>query len=285
MGADAREFRTRRLIPGLSFVVFLFFAPVGDPGKIAATGASASELMARLRVAAEQAGSSYDRDLFKHWTDVDNDCQDARAEVLARDSKSPVTRSCRVTVGRWLSWYDGVEVTQASKIDIDHMVPLKEAWESGAWSWSPSQREAYANDLGFIGSLTAVSYSSNRSKGSSDPAEWLPRYEQCRYAQDWVAVKYRWQLSIDRPEKQALENLLAGNCGKKTILVSQVSLPKTGTLPSTTAPATSGSSGTTDPRFATCTKAKAQGYGPYIKGVDPEYEWYRDADRDGRVCE
>lgn len=271
----------RRSLIGLGMLVA--FIEASAPA--AASSLSASQLLAKLQVAPEQASSTYDRDLFKHWTDADNDCQDARAEILARDSKTQVAKSCRITVGRWLSWYDGQEITEASKIDIDHMVPLKEAWESGAWSWTASQREAYANDLGFNGSLTAVSASSNRSKSASDPAEWLPRYEQCRYAQDWVAVKYRWQLTIDRSEQQTLQKLLTADCGQKVILVTEVSVPKPGTSPSTTAPTTSGGSSSLDPRFSTCSQAKSRGYGPYIRGVDPEYSWYRDADKDGRVCE
>ena len=274
-----------RLFQAFTLAVALVFPNFATLISSDAKSLTAMSLLTRLRVAEEQASSSYDRDLFKHWTDADNDCQDARAEVLVRDSKSPVAKQCRITVGRWLSWYDGVEITQASKIDIDHLVPLKEAWESGAWSWTTSQRESYANDLGFAGSLTAVSASSNRSKSASDPAEWLPRYEQCRYAQDWVAVKYRWHLAIDRSEKRTLEKLLVGDCAKKIIAVSQVSMLKPGTTSSTTAPSASGSAGATDPRFATCSQAKSRGYGPYIRGIDPEYAWYRDADKDGRVCE
>jgi len=270
---------------GLWFTFGIVFALAGDAGRVMASSMSASELLSQLKVEAEQASSTYDRDLFNHWTDADNDCQDARVEVLTRDSKAPITKSCRVTVGRWLSWYDGEKITQASKIDIDHMVPLKEAWESGAWSWPASQREAYANDLGFVSSLTAVSKSSNQSKQDRDPAGWLPRYEQCRYAQDWVAVKYRWQLTIDRSEQQALQKLLTADCGKKIINVTQVSVLKPGTTPSTTAPSTSGGASSLDPRFSTCRQAKSSGYGPYKRGVDPEYSWYRDADKDGRVCE
>ena len=277
-----------RTVPGAMWRIILMVAVAWWAGgyvQAGASSASASQLLVKLQVATEQASGSYDRDLFNHWTDADNDCQDTRAEVLTRDSKSPISKSCRVTVGRWLSWYDGTEITQASKIDIDHMVPLKEAWESGAWSWNATQREAYANDLGYTGSLTAVSASSNRSKSASDPAEWLPRYEQCRYAQEWIAVKFRWQLTIDRSEQQTLQKLLAGDCGKKMITVTQANVPKPGTAPTTTAPSGSGGSSTLDPRFSTCSQAKSRGYGPYIRGVDPEYAWYRDSDKDGRVCE
>jgi len=88
---------------GLWFTFGIVFALAGDAGRVMASSMSASELLSQLKVEAEQASSTYDRDLFNHWTDADNDCQDARVEVLTRDSKAPITKSCRVTVGRWLS--------------------------------------------------------------------------------------------------------------------------------------------------------------------------------------
>lgn len=282
-----KSFPKRLHVRGSLTILLAAFSLIGGSLHAEAAGPTAAQLFAKLSVAPEQASSTYDRDLFRHWTDSDKDCQDTRAEVLARDSKVRVGTSCRVTVGRWISWYDGITITQASKIDIDHMVPLKEAWESGAWSWTATQREAYANDLGYVGSLTAVSASSNRSKSASDPTEWLPRYNQCKYAQQWVAVKYRWKLTIDRSEQQTLQKLLTGSCGNRAITVTQVNVTKSRTTPASTTTTTKPTSGSTglDPRFSTCKEAKSRGYGPYTRGVDPEYSWYRDADKDGQVCE
>lgn len=99
-----------------------------------------------------------------------------------------------------------IQSRNPSTFDIDHLVPLAEAWGSGANAWSAEQRTAFANDLGFRPSLIAVSASSNRSKGDRDPAEWMPpaANEHCRYLRTWVAVKTRWRLAIDVAEKRAL---------------------------------------------------------------------------------
>ena len=97
--------------------------------------------------------------------------------------------------------------------DIDHLVPLKEAWDSGAWRWGADERTAYANDLDYVSALIAVSASSNRSKGDQDPAEWMPprAEDSCAYATGWIGVKYRWRLAVDAQEKRALQGILR-NC-------------------------------------------------------------------------
>ncbi len=199
---------------------------------IGATSASASEKASRssksasvvlksLKVAPE-VRQGYDRELFRHWIDASRNGCDTRQEVLIRQSLISVTRSagCRVVQGRWVSAFDGVVATNPSTFDIDHLVPLAEAWDSGAHRWSPARREAFANDLGFRGSLIAVSASSNRSKGDRDPAEWLPprRSFVCDYVTTWIAVKHRWSLAIDRAERTALRQNVK-SCGNPRITV------------------------------------------------------------------
>ncbi|WP_241977831.1 cell wall-binding repeat-containing protein [Cryobacterium sp. TMS1-13-1] len=119
--------------------------------------------------------------------------------------------------------------TNPSDVDIDHMVPLSEAWKSGAYAWTAEQRRAYANDLGLGASLVAVTDNVNQSKGDSDPASWMPPASSvtCRYATDWVLVKYRWNLSIDSAESTVLNGILAGGCGTASVDVPA----KGGTLP------------------------------------------------------
>ena len=96
-----------------------------------------TDAVARLAVAAEDR-TGYDRTLFRHWIDADGDCQTTRAEVLIAETLAPVTftttGNCTVATGQWFSYYDGITETVASNIDIDHMVPLAEAWDSGARS-------------------------------------------------------------------------------------------------------------------------------------------------------
>lgn len=165
-----------------------------------------------LRVEAEFVGG-YDRDLFRHWIDADRDGCDTRREVLIAESTTPVRigSGCSLTGGTWFSAYDGVTTIDASTFDIDHMVPLKEAWDSGAHAWSSSRREAFANDLSRAESLIAVSASSNRSKSDRDPAEWMPPRAayHCAYVEAWISVKKAWDLSVDQAEYRELERILS----------------------------------------------------------------------------
>ncbi|SBU99156.1 Protein of unknown function (DUF1524) [Streptomyces sp. MnatMP-M77] len=114
----------------------------------------------------------------------------------------------------WTSYYDGQEVTSAGALDIDHMVPLAEAWDSGASAWTPARREAYANDQGAHVSLVAVTARSNRQKSDQDPADWMPPSPdaQCWYIGEWVSTKLRWQLTADDRELEALKVHADGPC-------------------------------------------------------------------------
>lgn len=163
--------------------------------------AGAGGRLASLVAAAEaDGGVAYDRDLYGGWTTVRSGCN-TRCAVLEEERRAD---------GTWLSWYDGMITSDASQLDIDHMVPLAEAHTSGAWQWSSSRKRSYANDLVHPQALAAVSVSSNRSKGSRDPSEWRPPDGSawCRYATDWVTVKTAWGLTADRAEIRALQEML-----------------------------------------------------------------------------
>jgi hypothetical protein len=147
----------------------------------------------------------YDRDKFRHWIDANDDCQDTRDEVLDAESVSGVS-GCDITTGEWSSYYDGEVWTDSSDVDIDHLVPLAEAWDSGARRWTAGTRTRYANDLRDPRPLVAVTDNVNQSKSDQDPAEWMPELGTCRYVREWVAVKIRWRLTVNRPEKRALRN-------------------------------------------------------------------------------
>ncbi len=167
----------------------------------------AETVLNSLPVSPEHVGG-YDRSLFKHWI-TQQGCT-TRQDVIIRQRTAGMVKGCAVVDGQWFSDYDGVITANARGFDIDHQVPLKEAWDSGAWRWTPDERKAYANDLGYANSLNAVSASSNRSKGDQDPAEWMPprASDACRYAKAWVGVKYRWRLAVDAKEKSALTRIL-----------------------------------------------------------------------------
>ena len=119
-----------------------------------------------------------DRDEWRHWTDEDGDCQDARQEVLGAESVSPVAYTdsdqCRVAFGVWVGPYTGEQFTEPGGLDIDRMAPLGNAHRSGGWAWSPEQKRQYANDLSYDNHLIAVQASANRAKGSRSPAGWKP---------------------------------------------------------------------------------------------------------------
>jgi hypothetical protein len=167
-------------------------------------------------VVEREHGAGYDRDLFAVWLDLDGDGCDTRQEVLMLESLSPAQvdrNGCSVIAGDWVSLYDGLTATDPSTLDIDHVVPLKEAWDSGAWSWSPERRIAYGNDVSDPRTLAAVSAESNRSKGDADPSNWLPPTgDRCQYLATWVAIKARWTLSMDPSEFGRIRNLLSAEC-------------------------------------------------------------------------
>ncbi len=173
---------------------------------------------------ATEVRTGYSRDLFRHWIDADGDGCDTREEVLIAEAEEAPTigSGCSLSGGRWYSYYEGASQTSASALDIDHMVALAEAWDSGARSWTASRREAFANDLGDSRPLVGVTASLNRSKGDQDVAEWLPPINHCRYIKDWVIAKIRWGLSQDSAEKSALQDVAAG-CTNSSLSVTVVS--------------------------------------------------------------
>jgi hypothetical protein len=236
----------------------------------------------RLPVAAEHR-AGYVWSALRLWVDADHDCQYTRAEVLAAESTVRV-HGCSIHRGRWRSAYDGVVTRDPGRFDIDHLVPLAEAWDSGARSWTAATRQRYANDLGDPRTLVAVSASANRSKGDRDPAGWLPRLDRCGYVRRWVAVKIRWSLTVDRTEKRALRAAASG-CTDPTIRVGRAHVVRSGSGSGSGSGSASVSGSRLDPRFDYCYQTNAAGYGPYVRGRDPEYSWYTDADHDGVVCE
>ena len=165
-----------------------------------------------LRIEPEYVGG-YDRDLFADWYDADRNGCNTRKEVLIAESLEPVQigARCAITGGRWFSIYDNVETTDSSTFDIDHMVPLSEAWDSGAWNWNADQRKHFANDLDQPFFLIAVTASSNRSKSDRDPAEWMPPNANyhCEYVRIWIEIKRAWDLSVDQAEHNYLAQKLA----------------------------------------------------------------------------
>ena len=148
----------------------------------------------------------YDRDAFGGWIDADGDCEDTRAEVLR--SVGPTAGECTVRKIRFVDPYTGLEYAgEAHRIDIDHVVPLAEAWRSGADGWTRERRVAFANDTY---NLIPTAAGVNRSKGDRDPAEWLPPDPEawCWYGRRWLRIKAEYRLAMDGEEVAGLARAL-----------------------------------------------------------------------------
>ncbi|MFI8432674.1 HNH endonuclease family protein [Streptomyces sp. NPDC079020] len=173
------------------------------------SASTARTYLGQLTVETEGSSSGYSRDKFPHWITQSGACN-TREVVLKRDGTNvEQDSSCAAVSGSWYSEYDGATWTAASDLDIDHMVPLAEAWRSGASSWTTAQRQSFANDL-TRPQLIAVTDNVNQSKSDQDPGEWLPSRSAylCTYARAWVHVKHYYDLSVDSAEKSALQSVL-----------------------------------------------------------------------------
>ena len=240
----------------------------------------------------------YDRGEWRHWTDEDGNCQDARQEALIAESVGPIayedSRQCRVESGAWVGPYTGEQFTYPGRLDIDHMVPLGNAHQSGGWAWSPEEKRRYANDLSYDNHLIAVQASANRAKGSRSPAEWKPpdRGYWCQYAVDWIAIKNTWQLTATEPEADGLGEML-GTCTPPQALTVVHAGPI-----DTTEPTPTQIGGTPSPpptpasTYTSCDDAVAAGE-PRVQGSSGSGRGFpeakvpsaRDGDGDGVVCE
>jgi len=196
-----------------------------EPSPEPVDGSEARRDLAALATVARrpEGPAAYIRSSFGgDWADRDGNGCNQRDDVLLRDAVEVRTRPqgrCDhdVLAGTWLDPYTGRRLVftdlkqprQAQAIQIDHVVPLSEAWRSGASGWSPVRRRAFANDLG---NLLAVDGPTNMSKSDDDPAGWRPRKGfQCAYAVRWIETKTRWSLAADDSERRALGEML-GYC-------------------------------------------------------------------------
>ena len=233
----------------------------------------------------------YRRSDWDHWMDEDRDCQDARQEVLIAESLEPVTFEsqdrCRVASGSWLDLYTGITTDSPGDLDVDHMVPLRNAHDSGGWEWDAERKAAYANDLNDPGHLIAVTSGANRSKGASGPESWRPPDQSywCEYAADWSRIKSTWELTVTPAEWASLDEML-GTCNMRPSVMTKTVAPVAPPTPSTT----SQSGLVYDPfgpdrdcgDFSTWLDAQAF----YEAAGGPPTDRHRlDGDRDGVACE
>lgn len=233
----------------------------------------------------------YRREDWPHWADVDGNGCDARQDALVAWSVVPATvnraGTCKVVAGSWVSPYDLKASNNAGDFDVDHLVPLANAFESGGWAWSAERRRAFANNPG---ELVVASASSNRSKGADTPDQWRPsnRDSWCAYADGWVKVKSAWGLTVTSSERDALGQML-DTCGIAgpvwplggTVLVTPDAPPPSGSpvAPVTPAPSPGG-----DVYYANCAAVRAAGAAP-LRAGQPGYRTGLDGDKDGVACE
>jgi hypothetical protein len=195
----------------------LLAGPAGcDPsalnGPTTVAPSDVSQQLDELTVDAGLTMSGYSRAKFPHWINQGNGC-DTRDVVLQHQGTGVKTGAdCKIGAGTWTSPYDAKTFTNPQSLQIDHLVPLANAWRSGAKNWTTQQRQDFANDL-TRPQLLAVTSSLNESKGDQGPDQWKPpnRGFWCQYAEDWVTVKHYWKLTVTTTEKGALTDML-GTC-------------------------------------------------------------------------
>jgi len=175
----------------------------------------ATVIIETLAVKGRAAKTGYDRSSFSHWRDPDRNGCDARNDILRRDLINLVIKSdsngCKVLGGVLADPYSGKNIEfifGASLIDIDHVVAISNAWQTGASQFTDEMRLQFANDPL---NLLAVSASLNRQKGDGDAATWLPptKSYRCQYVARQIAVKKKYGLWLTKPEKVEMLNLLA----------------------------------------------------------------------------
>ena len=274
----------------------------------AGSGPAAAALLA-LPVKGRAAKTGYSRDAFgPAWADVDSNGCDTRDDVLRRDlTATTITAGsggCEVATGTLTDPYSDTTipftrgVDTSTEVQIDHVVALSNAWQTGAFAWPPTTREQFANDPL---NLLAVQGRLNSQKGDGDAATWLPPATRirCAYVARQVAVKTKYRLWATPPEQAATARLLTG-CPGQTLPTETTSSvpavdPSADPPPSTPAPPAPAPPApepvdppvTVDPvevSYANCAAVRAAGKAPLHSG-DPGYSRKLDRDGDGIACE
>ena len=176
---------------------------------------TALAVLNQLEVKGRAPKTGYSRAAFTHWSDLNRDGCDSRNEILKRDLTQIVfktgTRDCKVISGQLYDPFSGKTLTFSSSkstVDIDHLVSLSNAWQTGAAYFDKKTRELLANDPL---NLLAVDAKLNRQKGDGDAATWLPPLKsyRCEYVARQVAVKAKYSLWVTSAEKNAITRVLS----------------------------------------------------------------------------
>jgi len=202
-------------------VVITLLLTLLSPSNTQAAPIDALAALNYLEVKGRAAKTGYARSQFPHWSDPDRNGCDARNDTLKRDLTDITykvgTRDCKVIAGQLLDPFSGKVITFSTTkvvIDIDHVVALSNAWQTGAAYFDKSKRTQIANDPL---NLLAVDSKLNRQKGDGDAATWLPPSKafRCEYVARQVAVKAKYGLWVTQPEKVAIDKILSTCVGQK----------------------------------------------------------------------
>jgi hypothetical protein len=202
-------------------VVITLLLTLLSPSNTQAAPIDALAALNNLEVKGRAAKTGYARSQFPHWSDPDRNGCDARNDTLKRDLTNITykvgTRDCKVIAGQLLDPFSGKVITFSTTkvvIDIDHVVALSNAWQTGAAYFDKNKRSQIANDPL---NLLAVDSKLNRQKGDGDAATWLPPSKEfrCEYVARQVAVKAKYGLWVTKPEKVAIDKILSTCVGQK----------------------------------------------------------------------
>lgn len=267
-------------------------------------GTLATSVLATLAVKGRAPKTGYDREgkFGPAWEDVDGNACDTRNDVLKRDLVQVTYRDgdCTVATGVLHDPYTGRTINfrrgpgTSSKVQIDHVVALSDAWQKGAQQWSQITRVDFANDPD---NLLAVDGPTNDRKGDGDAATWLPPNKsfRCEYVARQIGVKAAYHLWVTRAEKEAMQRVLSA-CPGQTVVTGRVRTVVTGQTARATAtstpkpvakavkPAVKPAPTSADVYYANCTAARAAGAAPLHKG-QAGYRAALDRDKDGVACE
>jgi hypothetical protein len=236
--------------------------------------------------------TGYSRGQFgPDWPELGNTGCDARNRVLARDLKGvtyrPVTGSCVVETGTLAEPYRGITIhfqrgtSTSGRVQIDHVVALGDAWQTGAQQWTPTVRLTYANDLLV---LLAVDGPVNAQKGDADAASWLPpnKAYRCSYVARQVSIKLKYRLWVTAAERDAIARILT-SCPGQALPAAGAAAPapiaSAAPNPSHAAPGSSAAV-----YYANCAAVRAAGKAPLLRD-QPGYRAALDGDGNGVACQ
>lgn len=209
------------IVSGIGWGLVQLEGPSASEQETQQSAQHAAHVLPTITSKPEGSKTGYERDKFNVWASqptAGSGC-DTRAVLLEQESTTPVNKNsrCTVTAGSWNDPYSGKPVDSPRGVQVDHMIPLAQAWRSGANEWSPKLRERFANDLQH-GNLVVANSHDNNEKSDQDPARWLPPHDQCGYAARYVHTYAYWsgqahkeghELSMDAVEHRALSKTLS----------------------------------------------------------------------------